>query len=94
MVKFNTAVAGKLSVTYSNTGSRSDEAQRRFLNINGTNYGDGTMNTESITTSDIAVAVGEVSISGKYGATVEDQILSSSVSTRLSSQPMQITSTP
>jgi len=31
------------------------------------------MNTESITTSDIAVAVGEVSISGKYGATVEDQ---------------------
>ena len=73
LVKFNTTVAGKLSVTYSNTGSRSDEAQRRFLNINGTNYGDGTMNTESITTSDIAVAVGEVSISGKYGATVEDQ---------------------
>ncbi len=72
-IKFNTTTAGKLSVTYSNTGTRSDEAQRRFLNVNGTNQGDGTMDTEAITTSDIAVAAGEVAISGKFGPKVTDQ---------------------
>jgi len=66
-IKFNTTVAGKLSVTYSNTGTRTDEAQRRYLNVNGTNYGDGTMDTEQATTADIAVAAGEVTISGRMG---------------------------
>ena len=66
-IKFNTTVAGKLSVTYSNTGTRSDESQRRYLNVNGTNYGDGTMDTEQATTADIAVAAGEVTISGRMG---------------------------
>lgn len=66
-IKFNTTVAGKLSVTYSNTGTRSDEAQRRYLNVNGTNYGTGTMDTEQVTTSDIAVSDGEVTISGRMG---------------------------
>lgn len=66
-IKFNTTVAGKLSVTYSNTGTRSDESLRRYLNVNGTNYGDGTMDTEQTTTADIAVAAGEVSISGRMG---------------------------
>lgn len=66
-IKFNTTVAGKLSVTYSNTGTRSDESQRRYLNVNGTNYDDGTMDTEQATTADIAVAAGEVTISGRMG---------------------------
>ena len=66
-IKINTTVAGKLSVTYSNTGTRSDEAQRRYLNVNGTNYGTGTMDTEQTTTADIAVAAGEVTISGRMG---------------------------
>ena len=42
-IKFNTTVAGKLSITYCNTGNRSDEAQRRYVNVNGTNYGDGSI---------------------------------------------------
>ena len=66
-IKINTTVAGKLSVTYSNTGTRTDEAQRRYLNVNGTNYGTGTMDTEQTTTADIAVAAGEVTISGRMG---------------------------
>jgi len=63
-IKFNTTVPGTLSVSYSNTGSRSKESERRFLNINGTNYDEGTMNTSSKTTSGIVVAAGEVTISG------------------------------
>lgn len=70
-IKFNTTVAGKLSVTYSNTGKRSDESLRRYLNVNGTNYGDGTMDTEQTTTADIAVAAGEVTISGRMGTDTE-----------------------
>ena len=70
-IKINTTVAGKLSVTYSNTGTRTDEAQRRYLNVNGTNYGDGTMDTEQATTADIAVAAGEVTISGRMGSDTE-----------------------
>ena len=74
-IKFNTTVAGKLSVTYSNTGTRTDEAQRRYLNVNGTNYGDGTMDTEQATTADIPVAAGEVTISGRMGSDTETQFL-------------------
>ena len=70
-IKINTTVAGKLSVTYSNTGTRSDEAQRRYLNVNGTNYGTGTMDPEQITTDDIPVAAGEVTISGRMGSDTE-----------------------
>ena len=70
-IKINTTVAGKLSVTYSNTGTRSDEAQRRYLNVNGTNYGTGTMDPEQITTDDIPVAAGEVTISGRMGTDTE-----------------------
>ena len=74
-IKINTTVAGKLSVTYSNTGTRSDEAQRRYLNVNGTNYGTGTMDPEQITTDDIPVAAGEVTISGRMGSDTETQFL-------------------
>lgn len=70
-IKINTTVAGKLSVTYSNTGTRSEESLRRYLNVNGTNYGDGTMDTEQTTTADIAVAAGEVTISGRMGTDTE-----------------------
>ncbi len=70
-IKIKTTVAGKLSVTYSNTGTRSDEAQRRYLNVNGTNYGTGTMDPEQITTDDIPVAAGEVTISGRMGSDTE-----------------------
>ena len=74
-IKFNTTLAGKLSVTYSNTGTRTDEEQRRYLNVNGTNYGDGTMDTEQTTTADIAVAAGEVTISGRMTDTETAQFL-------------------
>lgn len=72
-IMFKTKVAGKLSVTYSNTGNRTEEAQRRYLNINGTNYGEGTMKSnETVTTSDITVAAGEVVISGRMGTDTEN----------------------
>ena len=70
-VKFNTTVPGKLAVTYSNTGNRDQETDRRYLNVNGTNCGDGTMNTDFITTSDIPVAAGTVTISGRKGTDTE-----------------------
>ncbi len=70
-IKFNTTVPGKVAVTYSNTGTRDDEALRRYLNVNGTNYGEGTMKTEFITTSDIDVAAGTVTISGRMGTDME-----------------------
>lgn len=65
-VKFTTNRAGKVSVTYANTGGRTNESERRFLTVNGTQYGDGTMNTTMITTSDIEVPAGEVVISGCF----------------------------
>ena len=72
-IMFKTKVAGKLSVTYSNTGNRTEEAQRRYLNINGTNYGEGTMKSnETVTTSDITIAAGEVVISGRMGTDTEN----------------------
>ena len=72
-IKFNTTVPGKITVVYSNTGNRDDEAQRRFLNVNGINYGVGTMTSKSTTTTTVSVAAGEVAITGKFGPSVEDQ---------------------
>ncbi len=72
-IKFNTTVPGKITVVYSNTGNRTDEAQRRFLNVNGINYGVGTMTSKSTTTTTVSVAAGEVAITGKFGPSVEDQ---------------------
>lgn len=65
LLRFNTTVPGKLTIEYCNTGNRSNEADRRFLNVNGTQVGEGTMRSDAIvTTSDIAVAAGEVVIVG------------------------------
>ena len=75
-VKFHPTVAGKLSVTYSNTGGRTNEDDRRFLNVNGTDYGEGTMNTTAITTSDIYVpANNDVTIKGTLKGDGSDQYL-------------------
>ena len=65
-IKFTTNRAGKVSVSYSNTGKRENESERRFLTVNGTQYGEGTMNTTMMTTSDIDVPAGEVAISGCF----------------------------
>lgn len=65
-IKFTTNRAGKVSVSYSNTGKRENESERRFLTVNGTQYGEGTMSTTMITTSDIEVPAGEVVISGCF----------------------------
>ena len=65
-IKFTTNRAGKVSVSYSNTGTRANESERRFLTVNGTQYGEGTMNTTMMTTSDIDVPAGEVAISGCF----------------------------
>ena len=72
-VKFNTTVPGKITVVYSNTGNRTDEALRRFLNVNGINYGVGAMRSDETTTTTVSVAAGEVAITGKFGPSVEDQ---------------------
>lgn len=74
-VKFNTTVPGTLSVRYANTGNRTDEDDRRFLNVNGINYGEGTMNSTMITTDGIAVAAGEVHIKGTLKKDGKDQYL-------------------
>ena len=72
-IKFNTTVPGKITVVYSNTGNRTDEALRRFLNVNGINYGVGAMRSDATTTTTVSVAAGEVAITGKFGPSVEDQ---------------------
>lgn len=75
-VKFNTTVPGVLSVTYANTGNRTDESDRRFLNVNGTNYGEGTLSSKTTTTtSDIYVSAGEVTIKGVLKGDGTDQYL-------------------
>lgn len=76
LLKFNTTVAGFVSVEYSNTGNRSiadgetegQEALRRFLTINGALVaGDaGSMTSKNNTTTmNIPVAAGDVEISGR-----------------------------
>ena len=72
-IKFNTTVPGKITVVYSNTGNREKEEDRRFLNVNGINYGVGTMKSNETTTTTVSVAAGEVAITGKFGPSVENQ---------------------
>jgi len=85
LLKFNTTVAGYVSIVYSNTGNRSaaegetegQEALRRFLAINGALVaGDkGSMKSNQNTvTNNIPVAAGDVEISARmpYGATPEN----------------------
>ena len=72
-IKFNTTVPGKVTVKYCNTGNRSKEADRRFLNVNGINYGTGTMRSDETTTTTVSVAAGEVAITGKFGPSVTNQ---------------------
>ena len=76
-IKFTTLAPGKISVTYSNTGNRTNESDRRYLNVNGTNYGEGTMVSNATeTTSDIEVEPGDVVISGRFlSAPDDDQFL-------------------
>ena len=66
-VKFYTTIPGKIYVKYSNTGNN----PKRYLNVNGTNYGAGTANSTMITTNDVQVSAGEVVITG---ATVENEV--------------------
>ena len=76
-IKFNTTVPGTVTVKYTNTGNRSSEDDRRFLNVNGTNYGEGTMSSkeaDAVTTS-VNVAAGEVAIKGTLKKDGSDQYL-------------------
>lgn len=63
-LKFNTTVPGIVTVTYSNTGNRDKEDDRRFLTINGTKYGVGTMKSNANVTTSVPVAAGDVVIGG------------------------------
>ncbi|MBO6074373.1 MAG: hypothetical protein J6P74_04495 [Paludibacteraceae bacterium] len=64
-LRFVTTVPGTLEVVYSNTGNRTDEGDRRFLVVNGEKIGEGSMNSnETVTESNIAVAAGEVALTG------------------------------
>jgi len=76
LLKFNTTVAGYLTIEYSNTGNRSaaegetagQEALRRFLAINGAlvEGDEGTMKSNINTiTNNIPVAAGDVEISAR-----------------------------
>lgn len=67
LLRFNTTVSGYVSVEYSNTGNRTEEAERRFLTVNGTQVtGDpGSMkNDVSLVIYNVPVAAGTVSLSG------------------------------
>ena len=67
LLQFNTTVPGYVSVEYSNTGNRTDEAERRFLTVNGAQVtGDpGSMkNDVSLVIYNVPVAAGKVSLSG------------------------------
>ena len=65
-IMFNTTVAGTLEVVYSHTGNDKPESDRRFLAVNGVNYGDGTVTASSnTTTGNIAIEAGDVVINGK-----------------------------
>ena len=64
-LRFVTTVPGTLEVVYSNTGNRTDEGDRRFLVVNGGKIGEGSMKSnETVTESNIAVAAGEVALTG------------------------------
>jgi hypothetical protein len=64
-LRFVTTVPGTLEVVYSNTGNRTDEGDRRFLVVNGEKIGEGSMkSSETVTESNIAVAAGEVALTG------------------------------
>lgn len=76
LLKFNTTVAGYLTIEYSNTGNRSaaegetegQEALRRFLAINGAlvDGDEGSMKSSNNTiTNNIPVAAGDVEISAR-----------------------------
>lgn len=76
LLKFNTTVAGYLTIEYSNTGNRSaaegetegQEALRRFLAINGAlvDGDEGSMKSNNNTiTNNIPVAAGDVEISAR-----------------------------
>ena len=76
-IKFNTTVPGTVTVKYTNTGNRSSEDDRRFLNVNGTNYGEGTMSSkegDAVTTT-VPVSAGEVAIKGTLKKDGSDQYL-------------------
>ena len=64
-LRFVTTVPGTLEVVYSNTGNRTEEGDRRFLVVNGEKIGEGSMKSnETVTESNIAVAAGEVALTG------------------------------
>ena len=66
VVKFNTTVPGTVKVTFSNTGSRTDEeALRRYLYVNGENTGTYSLNTTMVEATGVEVAAGEVVITAK-----------------------------
>jgi hypothetical protein len=66
-----------VEVKYTNTGNRTSEDDRRFLNVNGTNYGEGTMSSkeENMVTTSVPVAIGEVTIKGTLKKDNSDQYL-------------------
>lgn len=74
-INFKTTVPGTVTVEYSNTGNRTDESDRRFLNVNGTNYGVGTLKSSENTTTTVVVAAGEVRIKGTLKKDGSDQYL-------------------
>ncbi|MCH5326425.1 MAG: hypothetical protein J1E29_04380 [Duncaniella sp.] len=75
LIKFHTTVPGTVTVTYSNTGNRSTDAEIRFVNINGENYGDGSKNTTFVTSPEAKVDAGDVVIKGQLKGDGTDQYL-------------------
>lgn len=75
-VTFHTTVPGKVKVTFSNTGSRS-ESERRYLYVNGekTQWGSIAATEKDVVTDYINVPAGDVVLTSKIDGNDADQYL-------------------
>lgn len=67
-LKIKTTVPGTINVKFSDTGSKAPRKERTVV-VNGVSSSSKSNNTTAVTTEDIEVAVGEITINGAY---VED----------------------
>lgn len=68
VIKIKTTVPGTITVKFSDTGSKAPRKERTVV-VNGVSSSSKSNNTTAVTTEDIEVAAGEITINGAY---VED----------------------
>lgn len=69
VIKIKTTVPGTITVKFSDTGSKAPRKERTVV-VNGVSSSSKSNNTTAVTTEDIEVAAGEITINGAY---VEDE---------------------